>query len=115
MQHANQAHFSPAYSQPVIDFPYRQVEPGIGYPGPSVAAMTLQGGTIGAFLLQQAQKDALLWGSVGLVAGGGLGALLGQEVGFGDPVQSTVAGAALGGLIALSAVLAFPRTQVSQQ
>lgn len=101
MQHL--AHFSPAWSQPVIDFPYRQVEPGIGYPGPSVAAMTLQGYTVG---LTQLHKDSLLWGGVGLLAGGALGAWLGQKLGFGGSLQGGVAGGALGGLVALGTVCA---------
>ncbi len=100
MQHL--AHFSPAWSQPVVDFPYRQVEPGIGYPGPSVAAMTLQGGSVGE--LSKAHKDSLLWGAVGLLASGGLGSFLGDKLGIGGALQGGIAGAALGGLVALSAV-----------
>ncbi len=106
MQH--QAHFSPAWSQPVVDFPYRQVEPGIGYPGPSVSAMTSQGTTVG-FRLNQVQKDALMGGPIGLVAGGALGAFFGEQVGFGPPLQSGIAGAAIGGFLGLAwAVYASP-------
>ncbi len=64
------SHFSPAYAQQYL-FPYRQVDPNITYPGPSITHTVGQGQN-GALGQEMVAAGGLLMGGIGLV----LGALL---------------------------------------
>ena len=59
------AHFSPAYAQQYL-YPYRQVDPNITYPGPSITHTVGAQGDLGA---QMVAPGAWLMGGIGVAVG----------------------------------------------